>query len=75
VTQKLDHKPIAPHTDKPMDRMHWSPFTRVRKGARPGQGVQIVRVEESSVHVEQDARPLFSRHVMHPFNWSAGIGW
>ena len=54
VAEQLGHELVATHPYEPMNRIHRRPLTQLPKRPRPGQGVQVVGVDEGSVTVHED---------------------
>ena len=54
-TQQLWDKLVAAHSDQAVDGVHGGPLAYIAEGSRPGQGVEIVGVDERPVYVEEDS--------------------
>jgi hypothetical protein len=63
VTKKRGNQLIASHPHQSVDGIHGSPLTGLSEGTGPSEGVQVIRIDQRPVQVEQDAGP--SRSVDH----------
>ena len=57
VSQQTGHELVTTHPDKAMDGVHWCPHPDVVQCTRPRQRVEVVRVHQRPVEIEEHASP------------------
>src|SRR5438105_2491475 len=57
VSQQTGHELVTTHPDKAMDGVHWCPHPDVVQCTRPRQRVEVVRVHQRPVEIEEHAGP------------------
>src|ERR1700733_162494 len=68
MPEKFWDQLVATHPDQAMDGVHRSPLTDIPERSRPSERVEIVRVAQRAVDVEQNPGPKMVRHAGGSFS-------
>jgi hypothetical protein len=63
MAEQLGYELVSTHPNQAVDSVHRCPFSRFSQRPRPGQGVEVVGVDQRAVDVEEHAGAELVSHA------------